>query len=1008
MHRFFGVLLLLLGVTRSLSAQDAAESRRLDASLRYMLRPEVRRAVERDTRAGEVLPLAGGIAGRRSFAGEAVRLGVFIRLNDPGALTELRAAGAEIGAVVGDIVSAQVTYAALERIAGSPLFGEIEAAHAVTLQHDSAMLANRADVVRRQVGNTWAGTAGQGVIIGVIDTGIDFRHEDFLTPDGSTRLLGLWDQTRPGNPPAGYSYGFFCSRDAIQQALLVVVNSPHCPQADTNGHGSHTAGSAAGDGSSAGPGNSFRYAGVAPLADLIVVKGGNGSFLENQIIDALHWLEAQARAFDRPMVVNLSLGGQAGPHDGSRLYEKAIDALSRPGFIVVVSSGNEGSNNNLRNAQGNPVTDPLFLIHATGDAIPGSTREFTFEIPPYTPLPGICNDAVLFSFWQKPLDRMAITVVRPGGSEFTVQPGFVETQDHPNGYIYIDNGQSGPRPQNGDIEGLIQVSDCGSGATPAIGSWKIRITTVSGTGQPYHMWLYSNFLGGSEIARGTAGFDNRFIVGSPGNARSAVTVGAYVTRLCWPSLNGQMCLNQREQLGDLARFSSGGPTRDGRMKPEITAPGLVVISVRSSNANQTLTRVTPDGQHFANQGTSMAAPQVTGAIALMLQGDPTLTAEQVRQIFARTATRDLFTQRVYGTDAGATPADWWGYGKLNVAAALCELGSSSIELITLTPSRDTLPRNATVQLEGCAMGTPAPITFRSTNQNVAAVDQSGLVRAIAAGEAKIIGSAGPLADTVEIVVVEPTVLAGSGNSVAPGGATLGKAGTVLPLLALTLHADGVESVRVEQLGFVVDAADPQTRVVVGQDVNGNRVLDDADRVIGSMTRAAGTGRDTLRIPLSDLTIQARDSVVLVAGIRLSGKAPNNAAFSLAWVPELTRSAGARSGERDRVAVGTPVVASTVAHTSILQPGQMLTLSENPVRSDRLVINFADRPSQAAIYTAAGRRVRDFMQLLDNTGSVIWDLQNEQGARVAAGIYLIVFDIGGQLIREKVFITGAGR
>src|SRR5262249_39563205 len=118
--------------------------------------------------------------------------------------------------------------------------------------------------------------------------------------------------------------------------------------------------------------------------------------------------------------------------------------------------------------------------------------------------------------------------------------------------------------------------------------------------------MVQNFLGAAALARSRTGFDNRYVVGSPGNARTAITVGAFATRMCWPTATTQTCFAQVEEIGDLARFSSAGPTRDGRFKPEITAPGMAVVSALSRNALTTSNRITPDSVHWANQGTSMA------------------------------------------------------------------------------------------------------------------------------------------------------------------------------------------------------------------------------------------------------------------------------------------------------------------------------------------------------------------------------------------------------------------
>ncbi|MGH7463151.1 MAG: S8 family serine peptidase, partial [Longimicrobiales bacterium] len=335
------------------------------------------------------------------------------------------------------------------------------------------MKSIRVNELRRVTDGVWTGATGAGVIIGVYDTGIDFRHDDFLDPGGRTRLLGIWDQTRPGTAPPGATFGHYCSRDAIQRVIDNPLDTSPCPQQDTHGHGTHTAGTAAGDGSAANQGvSTYQYAGVAPVADILIVKGGNGSFAESNILDGLRWLESQSRLLNRPMVVNVSLGGQAGAHDGSRLYEQEIDNLSRPGFLVAISSGNEGSNGNLRNRDGSPFPFSPIYIHGTGLSQTGSTRDFTFQVPSTSSLPGACNEVVQFSLWYEGQDRLRITVLRPDGTSHTNDPGATGLQDNPSGSIQITNAPNGSNPLNGDNEALIVVGDCGtSQARAAGGTW---------------------------------------------------------------------------------------------------------------------------------------------------------------------------------------------------------------------------------------------------------------------------------------------------------------------------------------------------------------------------------------------------------------------------------------------------------------------------------------------------------------------------------------------------------
>jgi subtilisin family serine protease len=1006
------VALVLLTVTGGAAQDQQRPGPYIDPLLQALTEPAVRQSLEAASRPGlevpaQALPFGGRIALSRLNAAAPVRVNVFVKLSTAQGLAELNALGGAIGSVRNDIATVELPLSALDQLPRLRFVRQIEAAHTVTITDDSAARSIRVNDVRSVASGIWTGATGTGVIVGIFDTGIDIRHDDFRRTDGQTRLLGLWDQTNTASgstPPAGFRVGHYCSREAIQRVIDTPTDPSSCSQVDISGHGSHTAGTAAGDGSGnqLGP-STYQYAGVAPMADLLIVKGGNGSFLETNIIDGLRWLEEQSRALGRPMVVNLSLGTPIGPHDGSRIYEQEIDNLSRPGFIIVVSAGNEGSNGNIRNANGTPFTFAPVYIHGSGQAATGATREFTFDIPTYNRLAGACNDYVVFSLWYEAQDRLSITLIRPNGSSATGETGLLVVQDDTTGNIRISNAPSGPNPSNNANEATVQADDCGSSlSAPRAGTWRLRVSTVgAGSGRSYHFWMIGNSLGGGTIARGRAGFDNRYVVGSPGNARSAVTVGAYATRMCWPSGTQQTCFPQVEEIGDLARFSSGGPTRDGRLKPEIVAPGMAIVSVLSRNATIAANRITPDLSHYANQGTSMAAPHVTGAIALLLEKQPMLTSAEVKEIFSRSAKRDAFTGRVYGNDAGAQPADWWGYGKLEVPRALCQLGALN-SFISVSPNSDTLPQNATLRLEACASGASGAITFESTAPGIATVDALGIVRALQPGRALVIVRAGTNTDTASINVVPPATLVATGGSVAPGASTLGKRGTVLNLLALGLRVNGFENMNVESLSFAVTGTDAGARIVLAQDLNLNSRVDPADRLLAAVTRGSASA-DTLRVPTPAFAIAQRDSVRVLVGVELSGAARNQTAFQIRFIASETRTLGARSGARDRIEPVTGSIASAPASTVVLTANEVFALSENPVRSNRVVFNFAERPRMASIFTLTGRRVVDLAQRIDQEGSVLWDLRNEEGTRVAPGVYLVVFDMRGRIVREKLFV-----
>ncbi len=546
------------------------------------------------------------------------RIRVFVLTKDPQAARTIPTFRPH--QVVGTLATGEVYLEDLVALAAHPQVVYVQASRPVYPSLDRSVPETGAPALW----HTPPGTTGQGTIVGVVDTGIDILHRDFRvdrdgngTEEGS-RILYLWDQEGVGArgfPPWWGDvlnetyYGRAFSRAELESAIA----SGFPPTRDTHGHGTHVAGIVAGDGSA----SAANLRGVAPGADLVIVKT---TFYEDTVVDGVRFVFEAARALGKPAVVNLSLGGHGGPHDGSSLFERMIDALvDRPGRAVVVAAGNEGDRK----------------IHVGGDVRARTTWHLVAE-----------KRTVVVQLWHTGTSSFSAEVRAPTGETVTVLPGSQRWSSTASGGVWLDN-TSLPDPRNLVRHIYIALADVSPGTT-----WAITLTPVIGGGR-VDGWVADPSAG--QFLEG----DTSYTIAEPGNAHRVITVGAYTVKTRWTSVAGEQ--TGEGELGALAAFSSRGPTRDGRLKPDLAAPGAWIASARSSQASTAPWLTLPDNAYTILLGTSMAAPHVAGAVALLFSRWPNLTWSEVKDALTSGA-------RVDG-QVGAAPNYAWGAGKLDIPRA---------------------------------------------------------------------------------------------------------------------------------------------------------------------------------------------------------------------------------------------------------------------------------------------------------------------------------------------------
>lgn len=510
------------------------------------------------------------------------------------------------------------------------------------------------------------GYLGDGVVMGIIDEGIDYTHPDFRDNSGRTRIAFLWDQAiinfDASTQAQPYGYGKEYTGSQIDTSTQH-YDSP-------TSHGTHVAGIACGNGRALN-----NYRGVAPNADMIVVKMNlnrpDNEFLSS-LVDAVKYIFDKADSLGKPAVINISLGTYFGSHDGKDIQALAIDNLisSRPGHVVVCSAGNAGN-------------APIHLGYEAS-----TDTQFTWMQPGTQSLHiQAWGDSGVFGNIRFSVGIDRVSPTRASLAELPFRAGDLDP-----GVLKTDTLFDTQGNQLGLIESMVQYWNGAYGLDYRI--YPDSIVNINGSDTSRYFWRFSSTgLGRFDAWSYDMVFDNlpdsvsypdilhyrkpdtdQTLVSSFTCSEKVITVGSYANRNYYTNANFATTLDTSIIVGKLSSFSSKGPTRDGRVKPDITATGEWVLSCGSQAELNQLVAVEPDKvaagrKHKRSSGTSMSSPVVAGIAALYLEKNPSADWQEVKNALLRCSKQDQFT-------GNNLPDNSWGYGKVDAYSVVrgCTVG----------------------------------------------------------------------------------------------------------------------------------------------------------------------------------------------------------------------------------------------------------------------------------------------------------------------------------------------
>lgn len=465
---------------------------------------------------------------------------------------------------------------------------------------------------------------GGGVLIGFVDTGIDYKHPVFRRPDGTSRIRAIWDQTvQDGTPPDGFDYGQEYTQEDITRALASENPAALVPETDDNGHGTFVAGTAAG--------NLVRedsFSGVAPQAEIVMVKLKQAKqylrdiyfippeadcYQETDLAFGVEYLVRTAEAANRPLIICMTLGTNSGGHDGAGILDEILDGYAgRYNSCIIVSTGSEAG----------------YGLHYHSFGVEGEYEEVELRI-------GERERGFTMELWATSLNQYSVSVISPTGELINREMNrrnhsqimnflFEDTR------IYLDYFMAETRTGNQLIIMRMQQ--------PTPGIWRFLVYRDQDFGGDFDIWLPVHAFVQEDTYFLRPNPD--ITITDPGNTRRLITASSY-----------------RISDRSIYQYSGRGFTRNGVIKPDISAPGVAVYGPRTG------------GGYFLSDGGAGAAALTAGGCALILEWaivkgrQPDIRTQEIKRLLRGGAER-----------AGVVlPSREWGFGRVNFYGVFEEL-----------------------------------------------------------------------------------------------------------------------------------------------------------------------------------------------------------------------------------------------------------------------------------------------------------------------------------------------